>query len=155
MYIDNDIYSIYEDFYLTSEDIEATYRSLEVSSLYYDFYYNNKTKIKSVSCVYLENSDYTFSVIRGTPNYHYFLSDYIGKNELNHNYWLIREIQNDLVYSQDEGMYYFHTETKTCLMYECDRNKRIGIQNNFETIPEFSSFLLIFFSLYQKIKITF
>ena len=44
--IDEESKVINEDFYLTDDDITSTYLSLKKNSNLYDFYYNNKTKVR-------------------------------------------------------------------------------------------------------------
>ena len=137
-------------FYLTEEDIVATYRSIFYSKKNYsntfDLFYCNKTKVKSVyyvspisSKLYDGNSNNEFKYYKfgfdefndddsvennGIPNYHFRRLDLVSIEDDNRTY-IITEIQRR-IHSRGNNRYYFETKTAFAPAIKADSNKRIS-----------------------------
>lgn len=109
------------EFYMTGNDIFATYRSLfyckKNNQTYFDLVYCNCTKIKSVSYVDLKTSDnktVRFSIDdNNIPNYYFKLIDIVAEG-----HWTITEIQTSFHYDDNMGKYYYETKKAIGLVTE-------------------------------------
>ena len=102
-YLDSTLYTVSPSFYVTQNDLLATYKSLFLNSSNnnrYDFYCNNKTKIIGVfnsSIESFNSPNYSLQINTGIPNFHLTLADYIeiyrDQNNIPHTRYLIMEEQ--------------------------------------------------------------
>ena len=125
IYLDQERHIVSPDFYLTEEDVVASYKSLYYSKQNgggkYDFFYNNKTKVAAIYSASLDaHNDYKYSFDvnnDGIPNFHFAQYDLIYEDD-NAMHWMINEIQ-----------YRFHVEGNIPKIYN-EIKKSVGVSTD-------------------------